>query len=628
MTLSDVKLAVDSRNSKLNSAFDYDSGFEYCRNFRKNNKISTVGGFLNTDIYELCKCVYYINKKDSITIEEACDFIDSFSEHVKELDFIMFNSFADLLLKVSCFNELEDIIDYIEEKSDIKARMILNRFKHISSDTSSSNSMSNEKHNIYIDLLKLLREKAKACDIARLLRECSKNDNTMPLILGLIEVHKRMIFEKDIIVKEMEHTYQKKPGSSTSKKQVNNHFKETYDIKSILQEIEIINKYVLEEEQKESSFNKNNLREINNNLNAYQLLEKEASKEEITEARNIVKKIKDEELKRVFLKFIYEHNMGYYAELDKKIKNIRRNTVTSYFDELVKYDIVISKEEVNELMYNTFDDFKKILSILNKISFDKYQILRILKSTNLEVASKLLYYINEGYLNKSYVLLHPELFDFKSNIIEIIDKNILMLSKQGVNPKIFVNCPNILFDENSIVDANLQLLEKYNLKNYLKNSSSFNYLLDTKLYEKIDRMIELGYLPFVENNLGILDSKNLKRLEVLKSMNIVIDDENEFYEILNKNKFIISDDCLDDYILKVTDTNKHVDLKIDILSLQEFRIDNNTYMIDGVRISFNKVKRLLDEGYDMYNALFDNMILSDSEYDTVLNKLNNNSYQI
>ena len=37
MTLSDVKLAVDSRNNKLNSEFDYDSGFEYCRDFRNKN---------------------------------------------------------------------------------------------------------------------------------------------------------------------------------------------------------------------------------------------------------------------------------------------------------------------------------------------------------------------------------------------------------------------------------------------------------------------------------------------------------------------------------------------------------------------------------------------------------------
>ena len=628
MTLSDVKLAVDSRNNKLNSEFDYDSGFEYCRDFRKNNNLSSAGGFLNADIYELCKCIYYIKKKDSITIKDACTFIDSFSEYVKMLDFISFSSFADLLLDISDSNVIEDIIDYIEEKSDIKARKRLNKFRFISSDGSSSSYMSNEKQTMYIELLKLLRERAKDCDIPGLLRECSKKDNPMPLIFGLIVTHKQMSVDKDLIIDQMEHVYQKKPGSSTSKKQVNNYLKEKYDIKGLLQEIEMINRYVLDEEQRESTFNKNNLREINNNLYALELLEKESSKEEITDARNIVKKIKDEDLKRCFLKFIYEHNMKYYAVLDEKITNIRRNTVTSYFDELVRYDIVISKEEVNELMYNTFDDFKEILSILNKISFDKYQILRILKSTNLKVVSKLFCYITEGYLNKDYVLLHLELFDFKSNVINIIDRNISMLSKQGINPKIFINSPNILLDENGIVEVNLQLLEKYNLKIFLKNSSSFNYLLDTNLSEKIDKMIELGYLSFVENDLGVLDSSNLKRLEVLKSMNIVVLDKNEFNEVLNKNRFIISDDCLDDYIIKVTDTKRHVDLKNSIEDLETFRVDNNTYMIDGVIISFNKVNRLLGDGCDMYNALFYNMILSDSEYDSVLKKLNNNSYQM
>ena len=67
----------------------------------------------------------------------------------------------------------------------------------------------------------------------------------------------------------------------------------------------------------------------------------------------------------------------------------------------------------------------------------------------------------------------------------------------------------------SLFINNLKILNDYGLLKYLKNVDNLSFLRDINLVSKIDKFLELGYESFLENDLGILNLSNLKRLDIL-----------------------------------------------------------------------------------------------------------------
>ena len=95
MTLSEIKKIVDEKKDEINVEYKEDPGFSFCNKFLENNDYSSSDKFVNIDIYEACKCIYYIQNRDNKTLEEVCSFIDSFSDYFKA-------------------NEAEDVTSFIE----------------------------------------------------------------------------------------------------------------------------------------------------------------------------------------------------------------------------------------------------------------------------------------------------------------------------------------------------------------------------------------------------------------------------------------------------------------------------------------------------------------------------------
>ena len=144
--------------------------------------------------------------------------------------------------------------------------------------------------------------------------------------------------------------------------------------------------------------------------------------------------------------------------------------------------------------------------------------------------------------------------------------------------------------------------------------------------ERIDKYIELGYMGYLEKDLGLLNY-DPKRLELLGSMNIPIDNIEELKDVLTSDKFIVPDNNIDSYIPNALVYKEKVKLTDNISDLDCFLINPYSYKIGNRVISYNKVMRLIDEGYDTYDALFYNMNLSDSDYDSIINGLKPYTYK-
>ena len=125
----------------------------------------------------------------------------------------------------------------------------------------------------------------------------------------------------------------------------------------------------------------------------------------------------------------------------------------------------------------------------------------------------------------------------------------------------------------------------------------------------------------MEGDLGLINSNNIKRLELLKLMNIPINDINELREVLFGQKFIINDYELDGYISNVLPYKKKKELSCSLEDLEKNRVDKRTYSLGGVLISSEKVNRLINEGYDMYDAITYGLLLTEDEFNTMFGNM-------
>lgn len=630
MTLDEIKRKVEERNKSINVEYEEDEGLDYCKRVLQNNDYSSIEKFLESNVYDACKCLYYICNEGKKSMEESRLFIDPVSEYFMDLDESEFRLFYDMLFYLAGFNKIDKIVEYLEEDNNFKAGKTLKKFNFVDPRSNLSPEEQESKNKDHYALLKELRRINKAeCNIVGLFEETYENPEIISLILGLISVQKRMQQEKEAFLDAIERKFSIKRGTSASRKYLKDYFKNTYKTKSIISDIDKISEFVTKEEYNRKNHEKLVDREIKSNEQAFNMLTKESQNDEIKDAKSIVKRVKDEELKNMFLNYIYEHNMKYYVELNQKLELTRENSVAKYLDELKRYRIVIDANEVRELMKNSLADFKEILLIINRYVFEEADVLRILKTTNLELVKKIDDYVKDGIININFVKDNILIFDVNSKIINTIDGNVNLLARNGINPKLFINSLEILLcEDNTDLVNNIKLLDDYQLKGSLKTTDNYLFLLDPKLADKIDKLIELGFVNYLDIDLNLLNSCNLKRLEVLKAMNIPITSIEELRDILNRDKFIMNDSELDEYIPNVVSYKDKLKLNCSLEDLENYRLDDRTYSFNGVLISSNKVKRLIDNGYDVYEAIFHNTLLSEDEYKLITEDIKGYCYKI
>ena len=595
MTKEIIQELVNKKALELIDVYQKDKGYDYCKEYVLNNDISDIANFTNIDIWYLMKCLYYINNKDN-NIEEIEERFDSFKPFFVTTNIETIHQFIDMTTDIDAAGNIDNVINFLDNKNIFK---------------SAYNIASQEDVDIsFIKKLKDIKKfnSNKEIDMANYYRCYKEQKEEFIKIMNIYKTYRLMLFDLECLDNELEN--RNKMKEKERKSFIRKMYRDLYDINKLTIDTNKVKSFVSEEEKKEKQSEKNNNKEIFNLNGAMALLENALSKEEITNAREITSKIKDLNIKYAVLELISEHNSIYYEKLDKELNNLSKNSKIQYQALLHDYGIINGSHQIERIMNNSLEDVEQILKIINKYNLVNEQKIKILRNSNLEIVTNIKEYLEKAYLSLEFIIDNIDIYYRNSTKYQVYNKSLEILNKYNVNPCIFFDSISVLFSYSNTLENNLELLDSYNLLNSLKTTNNYKFLCNDKLNILIDKLIELGYENFLEEDLNLLNNDKLQRLEALKTFEIKINTKEELDNVLTK-KFYIPDEELVNYIPNVNELiNEEININIEDLNKY---ISGRTYNINGVIISTNKVKRNIESGLSPFESIIKNSVLSIDE---------------
>ncbi|MDD6403007.1 MAG: hypothetical protein PUG33_02540 [Mollicutes bacterium] len=608
MTREELGVLVDKRKKELkNSKFDYCEYFDEYEEFVKNNPCNTVESFANSDIWEVAKYLYQITEPIA-TLEENKETIDNFKSFFDGIDSDLCCGMMGIFDELCSLGIVDEVVDFFEESSVIKGLLKINKIDF----------KNNRLRNLIIDIKQVYKKDLPK--ISSFLKFYENDPESISVIMDLVLAHRELKKASDFTKDLKENCYcgytnREEKRFLESKVKLYN---KVCDAKSILNEVSKIRNLVDEQRSRASKYEKNIRKELCGYDKALTLLDVSLKRREITNAKEIIKNVKDEDMKKAFLKLIYEHNKVYYEELENEYNRLNQNDSNKYVALLQKYNISFTQEDVKEIMRrNNIDDTSEIINNIVKLNLTT-QNVEILKHTSLDKFMRIKNLVDCGYISAKYLNNNEKFMWDESNLLDIYEENISYLDKFNLNPGMFINITDVIIYSFDIFSNNLKILNDYGLLKYLKNVDNLSFLRDINLVSKIDKFLELGYESFLENDLGILNLSNLKRLDILNSFNMPITDISTMYKVLSDQKFIIDDSKIDEYLPNVVELSEKKNITS---NLSDFRNTNRVYSIGDSLFSINKINRLLESGNSLYDSLFMNRKFSEEEYDNILKAL-------
>ena len=598
MTRLEIEELVTKKKQELQEEYVHSDKYFYCKRFLDNNKIISPEDFINIDIAYLLRCFYLIHTKTK-SIEEVEEFFDSFIavlSNYAELNLVVLINMCDSYLNP----EIDDIPE--EEKlNDMKSVLIMAQDETQSSVKVKIGGRKNKTKKIELeDFLDYL------------------NDIGVPFIT-IIAIYKAYYDMKEHTDEFIEEANQTTLKDKEKERIYKKSLKGSFAISRLLKDINRIQNFVKDEEKEEKQYNRNSKKELLNLDKAMTLLDQELNNVEVCRIREIADSIKDLNIKYNVLELIKEHNSKYYEKLNLEYQALNQNSKIKYQSLLGEFGISKNTYQVSTIMHNSLEDVSDILTIISKFKLTKEQMVKILTHTNKKIVEEIKNYIDKGYLNIEFISTNIDIFYEDSTKLNTYNSFLDIINIYNLNPSIFSNDLELLLNNYEIVKNNIIILDEYNLINSLKKTNNYKFLSDSEVVIKIDRFIELGYSSILEDNLELLNSDKMKRLELLHSLNIPVT-EDEIKDILFNNKFFLEDSKLDDYLLN-TIPYMNDDIEISIDDLEEFRDNNRTYNVDGIIISSNKVKRLINDNYSCFEAMLYNCSFNSDEYQTLIKAL-------
>ena len=608
MTREELGVLVDKRKKELkNSKFDYCEYFDEYEEFVKNNPCNTVESFANSDIWEVAKYLYQITEPIA-TLEENKETIDNFKSFFDGIDSDLCCGMMGLFDELCSLGIVDEVVDFFEESGVIKGLLKINKIDF----------KNNRLRNLIIDIKQVYKKDLPK--ISSFLKFYENDPESISVIMDLVLAHRELKKASDFTKDLKENCYcgytnREEKRFLESKVKLYN---KVCDAKSILNEVSKIRNLVDEQRSRASKYEKNIRKELCGYDKALTLLDVSLKRREITNAKEIIKNVKDEDMKKAFLKLIYEHNKVYYEELENEYNRLNQNDSNKYVALLQKYNISFTQEDVKEIMRrNNIDDTSEIINNIVKLNLTT-QNVEILKHTSLDKFMRIKNLVDCGYISAKYLNNNEKFMWDESNLLDIYEENISYLDKFNLNPGMFINVTDVIIYSFDSFNNNLKILNDYGLLKYLKNVDNLSFLRDINLVSKIDKFLELGYESFLENDLGILNLSNLKRLDILNSFNMPITDISTMYKVLSNQKFIIDDSKIDEYLPNVVELSEKKNITS---NLSDFRNTNRVYSIGDSLFSINKINRLLESGNSLYDSLFMNRKFSEEEYDNILKAL-------
>lgn len=592
LNLDDIKSKILSEIEKINhSTYSHSDAYLICKNYLQNNKLTKAEHFKDIDIWECIKCIYLLKNKSNKSVDEINEIFKTFRLCFKDADYTLAHYMFAFIIRIPNSKEEQAIYNYLNERSSIKALIKLSELYKIY-DFKDLGDNFIDYNNIEAFL--------------SIMRDMNIKGYNILSIINLFRDEKQLMIDICALIV----SYKKMNDDYNNYDKINNTL---YFPKDAYTLYNIIPTFVSLESKKEKEYEKEKELTISYYYRLIDRLTKAANEKEITNASELVKLIKNEELKRNVLIYIYFHNKAYYDELKKEVQSLDNNGLIPYKGLLEKYKIEIEFEEINSITHNSLEDVENILNLLSKI-FTNQELIQILQYSNLEIVQKIKKYYDLRFLDDDFLRANLDIFNLESNKLNTLELSLSILNEKGINPQLFEHNSSVLITNPKLLEQNLDNLIDYNLIQSLKSALNYEFLLENDLNTKIDYIIELGLYSFLERDLEILNIPLmiLKRIELLNALDMPIENIEDFWSIIESEEFIVPDELIDSYISNVAPLMPKLDLSLEILN--SIKSDNINLVLGQTTFSLPKVKRKLAEGLTLQDALFYNKNVSLSTY--------------
>ena len=592
MTIEGLEYLINNRKKELKTSSEKD-GYNYLVDFLENNKLDNVGDFLDIDIWKFIICNLYIQSNKSI--DEVIKFVDLIKPLFTDMKVLTVASNLDRLITLVEKDGVDDAINYLKCNSDIYEQRYLNNINDINDSlrdilVALKKKMNDEKINIlsFFEGLKdynitLVYQMYLYC--IRYLIDTTDTDFIIGLTSDEMENKKRKIRKVELFSKAM---------------------KNGINVKASLTYYQYLKKYVEEYSRGE----KRKQKEIEGIDLAYNMLVKNIDKKEFVFYHDIAKLIKDDGLRYSFLLYIKEHNSSYYQELEDELTNLETDSQVSIKALLKKYGIRKEYYDIDLMMNYSKEDLEEILSLVSLLDITVEEKVLVIYNTSLEEVRLLKEYVRKNILDLSFISHHLELLTKDSKELNCLNKNLLTLKELNINIMLFNNM-ELFLNNADIIRENLFLLNTYNLLNSLKTTNNYDFLTNPLLAMNIDKLLEYGFEDYLLSDLSLLNTKVIKRLDVFKVMNIPITSKEQLLDILDNNKhFFVKSADIDIYLGKM---NNSFETELSLDDLEKYMISERLYDFDGIKVSINKVKRMIDKGETLFKAIIDGLVLDEDE---------------
>ena len=616
MTLELLKKLIQERVQEIDKPYQKDKWYDRCREYIENNKFTKIEDLLEIDAYELARLYLLVNNDNSLSDEECEDLLEEIIDYFDSLDIINVKNLIDIMSFITYSNQKDKILACIREKEEKKVKGLIDQVDFDVLELRTELPPS-ERKGKFKEFVGNLRKLYKELDVVTIVEHFEDFHNlALQAVFALIEAKKQLEHDQ----KNIEETIQNYPAflhTKAIKKAKKDYYKLFYATRDILGTHQLIVNYVTNEDQKESKSNRDVQREKVGYQTALKLLETAMTQPEITNARAIIKTVRNEEIKKAFLELIYRHNEKYYQSLETRLMDLKKNSINGYIARLKQIGINVDTNEAKLVMHNSMDELDEMIQIVTKLPLLEEEIKMILKTSNIEIVRRIKEYIDKGYITPEFAYNNLKLWDQQSPLLQKIELFYKEIQKWNINPQLFVNSYDVLLDTNHCVIKNIELLDQYGFIRNLKNANNLNFLAQPKMIEILDQMIENGIVQFISEDIELLNSTNVARLSLLRQMHFEIDSLEDCKEVLFTKKFMIPDDSIDRYISKAKPENL-ISLSLEPYRLEELRKDRWSYQIGEILVSSHKVERLQQEGATLEESIFEGLIMNEEELEEML----------
>lgn len=598
---------IEKQLNQKNKKIDFYKEF-----FKKYNSLK-LENLLKIDTCDLVIAML-ASVDDSLPIEQLKDAIYSNRELIEYLDLDQLDDIINIIVEVESYDILEKVMEILES-GEKPSR--LNRFSKkerycidLVTQYAESNGTTAQG---FAKFFKIIDHEANVgTKLRKTVGETEETNIRTHLLYNTI-IYKNSIEDlrsehemRSEILSKIEAMHGKKLREKHRGKAINTFVERDWDLKAVRGEISALERYyenlIIED--------RNRIKGLNRAAKSYESLEKELysalqQKDKVVNLIDkVISKIPNDNIRISALKLVYEHNMGIYAKQKEEYKELSSNDTSHYQILLAKYGIVPSDYEVGTIMNNPLKEVEEMLVQLSIIGInDTNKLLKIIQTSDLETVSNYRTLTKKGIITNDFLMTNTNLFNTSSKEYECLMRNLALIQEKKINPHYFTSTEKVLITQHQGFKHNIETLESYDLIQSMKTCTDTSFLAEEDFKDAIDTLLELGFENNLEEHIELLNYKdNFNRLRLLKSLNVPLTSTEELIEVLTTDKFIMSDEEIENYIYNAVDHNLPSEVTIvsepkkkvsDVIKLNEYSNTPRTYSFDGVLISKNKVHRNL-----------------------------------